>query len=135
MVQSDLGEVHRAVIVRLFRAPVPSLMAGDKGFLRTFENVFTCGGDPPFLLTWSYIARVDFGTTDQGLPLVRVAAASGEKKMSPTDIQACFHTRDSKGLYRIPTKTYYLEFIFDGRDYKPSPSSASAARIFAYPTP
>ena len=119
-------------------------MAGRGGFFEANDTTLTCGwageGEPAFPITRAYIERVEFGREPHGAAsTITVTAAFGRRPMTLQAARACVAAQvptASQGLKRIitpPTKTYRLEFVLDGRDYRSAASSVAAARIFANP--
>jgi hypothetical protein len=64
-----------------------------------------------------------------------VFARYGRMDMTLARVDAClgqpgdFPPRDL--IFIPPTKSYRIDFLFDGHDYKVAPSTAAAAKIFA----
>lgn len=117
--------------------PKPTLMAGERddgAFFAAADDTPTCGWqqgakapdtDP---VIRSHIDKVEFSTrTVSGAPMVSVTASFGKKKMTLAEVEACLaEQRDV-----LPsTKTYRMDFLYDGRRFKPAPSSVEAVRIF-----
>jgi len=101
-----------------------------KPFFRAEDSTGACGGmdrDHPGPIAAASIDKVAFlDRKTGGLPAISVTASFGRKAMTPAQWQSCI---DGK-LPPTPVKTYNLEFQFDGREYKPVPASAAAARLF-----
>ncbi len=103
---------------------------GDTAFFRTEDSVGTCGGldrEHPEPVIAATIDRVDFlPGKSHGLPGIVVTASYGKKPIKSSDWQSCI---DGK-LAPPPTKAYQIEFQFDGTNYRPTPSSAAAVKVF-----
>ena len=77
----------------------------------------------------STIDKVEFLAEKRNdLPVISVTASLGEKQRSHEDIEACKRDPDSMAL--PPSKTYRMEFVFNGHGYEPTPSSAAIVRLF-----
>jgi hypothetical protein len=136
------GSFSTAVYVEDLLSPTSTLMAGGGHFFEVSDNTLTCGYSlsdevESYPLTRGYIERVEFRTNSKGsVPAMSVTAAVGMRPMTPEDVQACFDERNPKKPHRglsflPPTKSYRIDFLFDGHDYKPTPASAAAARAFS----
>lgn len=121
---------------------VEDLAAGEeRGFLSVSDNTgaMECGtnfrGDRVPLVRGG-IEKVEFGISADGRPLVLVTAFTGQKWLNNEEVETCEDMRSgAKPRHELnifpATKTYHLEFFFDGHDFKPTPESADAARLFA----
>jgi hypothetical protein len=120
---------------------VEDLAAGEeRGFLSVSDNTaaMECGtnlrGDRVPLVRGG-IEKVEFGTSADGRPLVSVTAFTGQKWLNNEEVEACEDLRSgAKPRHELnifpATKTYHLEFFFDGHDFKPTAESAEAAQLF-----
>jgi hypothetical protein len=133
------GNIFTELYVEDLLAPRPSLMAGGRGFFQLFDNTFTCGWNiedhaKPDPLMRAFIEKVEFETTAKtDVAPISVTAHFGKRSMKPADVQACeeyLRKRVLGSRFVPPTKTYRLDFIFAGHDYKLTRSSAAVARIF-----
>ena len=126
------GNVWTDLYVEDLLAPTPALMAGKAGFFSAYDNTLTCGqmGDETFPIIRSHIDRVEFISTRRSeVPTITVTATFGKKSTTPEVVKACMGKQDAA----LPvTKSYGIDFLFDGRNYKPSLSSIDAARIFEH---
>ena len=107
------------------------MMAGgnDNGtFFGAFDDTTNCGwqqgdtapGSDPVIR--SHIDKVEFsGRT------VSVFARFGKKQMNREEVRACM-AGDKAGLPK--TKSYRMDFLYDGHGYKPSPASVDAVHVF-----
>jgi hypothetical protein len=95
------------------------------------DNVGTCGwnnGGNPEPLTLNLVDEVRFARNKEGKQTLSIFARHGTRPMTKTDVEACMQgTID----FEPPTKRYRIDFVFDGRTYKPTPASARAMRVFA----
>jgi hypothetical protein len=101
----------------------------EQGFFRAEDSMATCGvdRDQPQPVVAANIEKVEFlSKRINGLPGISVTADYGKRTMKPSDWQACI---DGK-LARPATKTYQIEFQFDGKNYRPAQASQAAARVF-----
>ena len=97
------------------------------GFFTAWSNLFVPCDDPSLYL--STIDKVEFlAKKINDLPVTSVTASLGEKQRSHEDIEACKRDPDSMAL--PPSKTYRMEFVFNGHGYEPTPSSAAIVRLF-----
>ena len=80
-------------------------------FFTVLDNAGTC--DRGHELTRAFIEKVEFAGS-----VISVAASFGQSK--PGDAQPC----------SPPVKSYHLDFVFDGHDYKPTAASAETVRLF-----
>jgi hypothetical protein len=136
------GSVSTELYVEDLLKPSPSLMAGNGGFFSVEDDTRTCGWNSenerkPFPLTRAYIERVSFGPgARKGLPVISVTAAFGKRLIPFQEAQACIDEHNPNkahlGMSLAPsTRSYRVEFFFDGRNYRPSPSSAKTVQMFA----
>jgi hypothetical protein len=136
------GNIWTALYVEDLLAPTTSLMAGDEHFFQVFDNTLTCGwnlDNGPNSLTRADIEKVEFESSKRsGRPAISVTAYIGTRPMTPADAKACIAeqnpTKPHPSLSFLPrTKSYRIDFEFDGRIYTPTPSGAAAAQVFAIP--
>jgi hypothetical protein len=104
------GNVRRELYVEDLLRPAATLMAEDESpFFSANDNSLRCGEDPE--VTRSFIEKVAFAGS-----AISVTASFGQGSSA----QPC----------SPPVKSHHLDFVFDGHDYKPTPASAEAARLF-----
>jgi hypothetical protein len=126
------GNIWTALYVEDLSSPKPALMADGREFFTAYDNTQTCGeswdgGTCP--LVRSHIHRVEFKDSANGdPPAILVSASYGRKATTPAVVSACMNGQ-TRSLPR--TRDHRIEFIFDGHDYRPAPSSVGEARIFA----
>jgi hypothetical protein len=129
------GTVVTGLYVEDLLYPKPTLMAGEDGdgtFFSAFDSTLACGGiqgdeHKPFPLIRTHIDKVEFSTSKNGTPVVTVAARFGKKELTPEDVLACL--AQQPGV--LPrTRSYRMDFLFNGHGYKTAPWSAEAVRIF-----
>jgi hypothetical protein len=94
-----------------------------KGFFSVFDNINALECDEP--LQGGGIENVEFGTAANGGPLVLVTASLGRKSLTPEEKETCEDTvSGAKPRHEIDifpaTKSYHLEFLYDGHDFKPN---------------
>jgi hypothetical protein len=113
--------------------PKPVLMAGEESFFTARDTVGACGWNQedeqkPYPVIRSRIEKVEFSFDKaSGASLVTITATYGKRAMTPEDVKACLANRDSI----LPsTRSYHLQFVFNGYDYSPVPSSANTVRLF-----
>ena len=105
--------------------PVATLMAeGSEPFFSAFDNTATCAEDRPDSVTRSVIDRVEFVPAPSGPARITVTASYGKKSRTPAEIRAC------EPADLPATTAYRIEFVFDGAGYRPTPSTAAAAKVF-----
>jgi hypothetical protein len=130
------GYTWTSVYMEDLLSPKPTLMAGERDdgtFFAAFDSTLTCGWNQdeqqkPYPLIRTDVYRVEFLTNKaNGAPVVSVTASFGKRQMKPEDVEACLAKGD--GILPI-TKSYRMDFLFDGHDYKPAPSSADTVRLF-----
>jgi hypothetical protein len=117
--------------------PNGSLMA-DEGsdFFEAHDSTGTCGYDfedqaNPFPVVRAFIEKVVFPASQPGAgSTISVTASLGLRETTPEIAQACLHAKDGPEAFAPPVKSYHLDFVFDGHDYKPTPASAETARMF-----
>lgn len=118
--------------------PKPALMAGDEndaGFFGAFDDTGTCGWqqetDEPdsATVTHTHIDRVRFHAAvgRNGSPSISVTASFGTRMVNRADIDACIHKRRRLA---VATRSYRMNFFFEGHGFRASPSSVAAVRIF-----
>lgn len=120
--------------------PTPSLMAGsDSAFFSMFDNTLTCGFDliddnKANPITQGVIDKVEVGdVTRNTTPSLAVTVRFGRKLMTPGEVQTCINEIRSGGSssFMPPAKTYRLEFVFDGAQFKLTRDSLAVARTFS----
>lgn len=126
------GSIWTDLYVEDLLDPKPTLMAGNDGtFFETLDDTLTCGwqqgapqpdSDP---VIRSRIDKVEF--SGDNTPLVSVTASFGTKRMTAEEVQSCMVNR---GAFFPRMKTYRMEFVYDGRGFKPTPGSIETVRIF-----
>jgi hypothetical protein len=134
------GTVVSALYVEDLLAPTLVLMAsGGREFFNVLDNVSLAGScrdldGGPVPLRRGGIDKVEFGkNANDGLAVV-VTASLGEKRPTSEEIETCESTlakvepRHKLDVF-LGTKTYHLEFFFDGHDFKPTPEGAKAAQL------
>ncbi len=130
------GIVETDLYVEDLLVPAGALMAADESTQSVFsvtDTTLTCGVNDadernPLPVTRSSIDTVAFSTSGARRAfLIVVEASYGRKNMTPVETSACL-----KGEKSVLPKTtpHRLEFVFDGRATKASPSSAKALRLF-----
>jgi hypothetical protein len=134
------GTVNTQLDVEDILAPEPNLMAGDGGFFQSSDTVETCGGyggeGDPDPLTRAVIERVEFLADEKHADArILVTASFGRRHLTSDQATACIAAQRPGGFgalsFAPATKRYKMQFLFDGHNYKPSPDSRLAARIFA----
>ena len=129
------GVFNTALYVEDLLRPAATLMAEDEApFFSAPNTVLTCGYDPenqskPDPVTRAFIERVEF--TPDVPPAISVTASYGESVLTAAAAKACALSRDRSAAIVVPVTSYRLDFVFDGRDYKPTAASAKVASIFA----
>jgi hypothetical protein len=127
------GNITRELYVEDLLNPSAALMAGEISFFSAFDNTLTCGWTDqdehePYAVVHTQVDKVEFVSSGGGVPVVAVTASFGERTPTPAEVKACMA---NKGSVLPAMKSYHLEFVFNGHDYQPNPSSAGAAKIFA----
>ncbi len=113
--------------------PAATLMAGGASFFSALDNTLSCGwnegrADKPFEIVRAKIEKVEFEVSDgKGPEGVAVTSTFGKRTPTPDEAKACLVGRS---IAPLAAKSYRLEFVFSGRDYKPAASSAAEARVF-----
>lgn len=117
--------------------PKPTLMAGqanDGTFFAAFDDTRTCGWQQGAKeqhrdsVIHTHIDKVEFlrGGRDRALQ-ISVTASFGRQPMTREDVQACLAGKEEV----LPaTRSYRMDFLYDGQGYKPAPSSAETVRMF-----
>jgi hypothetical protein len=128
------GHVEIDLYVEDLLNPTGNLMAGEWHFFEMTDTMGTCGADPEddaetFPVTRAFIEKVEFTA---GTPAgIAVTASYGARPTTPDAAQACLHSRGGLAAFAPPVKSYHLDFVFDGYDYRPTPASvAEMARMF-----
>lgn len=119
--------------------PKPTLRAGeanDGTFFSAFDDTATCGwqqgADAPDVspVIRTNIDEVQFSNRTEpgaGAPSISVVASYGKKQMTLEEIKACMDKQEGV----LPTlKSYRMDFLYDGGDYEPTPSSADTVQMF-----
>jgi hypothetical protein len=119
-------------------------MSGEKGeFFRVFDNTLTCGWhfedeSKTDAIRRASIERVEFNTSnDNDMVSISVTADFGKRPMRAEDAKECIdeqiRRQPNAGSRFFPaTRSYHIDFFFDGHDYKVAPASAAAARVFTH---
>ena len=115
-------------------APAPVLMATEgEEFFSVFDDINALECDEP--LQRGGIEKVEFGTAANVGPLLLVTASLGRKSLTPEEKETCEdRVSAAKPRHEIDifpaTKSYHLEFSYNGRNFKPTPESVATARLF-----
>jgi hypothetical protein len=106
-----------------------SLMATKSHVFEVFNSA-PCGenfgnGPKPDDLRRAVIEKVDFAaSTSGGNPTMVVEFSIGRRAMTPEAARAC----NADSINQVAMQHHRMEFVFDGHDYKPTPSSAALAK-------
>ena len=101
--------------------------SAEAHFFEVSDTTQTCGYNEddeskPFSIERGAIEHVAFESAKaQVVPKINVTVSFGASPMTPDKVQACM---DGAGVV-LPVRSYGLNFIFDGRDYKMAQSSAA----------
>lgn len=132
------GNVGTDLYVEDLLHPTAALMAeGEAPFFSAVDNTGTCGDNPesetkPFPVTRAFIERVEFlSNTPNTGSAIAVTASFGVRPTTRELAEACLRVSDGPTAFAPPAKSYRLDFVFDGHDYKPTAASAETARMFA----
>lgn len=125
------GNIWTALYTEDLSSPKTVLMAGGHEFFTAYDNTIGCGNFQSEIVR-SHISRVEFvDRADGHVPAIWVSASFGKQTATAASLGACM----SKKAGSLPeTRNYRMQFIFNGDDYRPAPSSISKARIFALQT-
>jgi hypothetical protein len=122
--------------------PAEVLMASEMGaeFFTAIDDTATCGTPDgtsahPKPVTLAWIERIVFRESRHGSPALVVIARYGRRQMTGEDVEVCLGQRKATNHHLVAgffpmTRAYRIEFEFDGHTYKPTPSTAWAARVF-----
>ncbi len=117
--------------------PGDTLTAAEgPNFFEAHDNTGTCGVNPEdetitFPVTRAFIEKVEFPASQPGAgSAISVTASFGLRETTPEIAQPCLHAKDGPVAFAPEVKSYHLDFVFDGHDYKPTPASAETARRF-----
>jgi len=103
----QFGHVSTALYIEDLLNPVRSPRSDGPHFFELWDNTRRCDEDP----VWRrFIEKVEFAGSG-----ISVTASFGEGSSA----QSCLP----------PVKSYHLDFVFDGHDYKPTPASAETLRM------
>ena len=102
-------------------------------FFSVFDDINALECDEP--LRRGGIEKVEFGTAANVGPLLLVTASLGRKSLTPEEKETCEDmVSAAKPRHEIDifpaTKSYHLEFSYNGRNFKPTPESVATARLF-----
>lgn len=133
------GNVWTQVYSEDLLHPKGNLMADEAhGILEAPDNVASCGyifgrEAHPAPVMRSAIGRVAFGTGPDGYPSFFVEFLFGRLSPTTEQLKACtgnqFSDEPQKAKALIPRmKRFRMDFVFDGHEFKPTPSSASLAK-------
>jgi hypothetical protein len=106
-----------------------NLMASH-GIFEVFDNTAPCASyDEKSTLTHALIDSVEFVAKDTGVPAIFVGLSVGKRAMTPAGRETCNAAIPAHRSSFMPDMRHYrMVFVFDGHDYKPTPSSAALAR-------
>ena len=124
IIHAAQGNLARQLALEDLNAPKPMW---DHPILEVEDTVRSCGelaagAESPEPAVRAYIERVEF--TARGMS---VYARYGKRPLTEAELEECGHGRSD---FRIPTKPYHIEFLFDGKTYQIATQSRAAARIF-----
>jgi hypothetical protein len=130
------GNIWTVLYAEDLLSPTTNLMTGeDKNghFFELFDNTGTCGENPeddskPESLQYGFVERVEFKNSGVSVPAISVTAQSGERPMTPRDVDACIDEQNPnkahKGLsFLPPTKREQTDFVFERGTYHRSPAA------------
>jgi hypothetical protein len=101
--------------------PQPALMGTDSpGIFEVLDDTAFCATNKPYTLKHAVIEKVEF--TDVAMSVV---FSQGARPTTPADAEAC---KASRPKLLPPMHRYRMDFLFDGHNYKPTPSSAALAK-------
>ena len=79
------------------------------------------------------IDKVEFGTAANRGPLVSATVSYGVKSLTPEEAKLCEEMLGGEKPFQMDifpaTKSYRLEFFFDGRNFEPTPESAATLHL------
>jgi hypothetical protein len=109
--------------------PEGSLMAGESHILSVFDNTLACAYyDSTSTLKHTVIEKIDFANASGERPAMSVTFSIGTRLMTPEAKDACTAQPQRRSSYMPPMRRYTLDFVFDGHDFEPTPSSAELER-------
>lgn len=126
------GYKSRFVYSAIFR---PDGSAQRKFPFMTHDTVGRCGetlyGKPDGPTQRSQILSVKFPDLNgDGLPDLSITATLGRKLFSVSERKACTFPPANYVPSTIPAKTYRLDYVFDGRGFRPTPATRQDLRSF-----
>ena len=121
-------------------APSNILMSADgkSTFFQVFKNTLTCGwnsddNSKPYSLIRSAIEKVEFKNDVK--PIMSITATFGKRLLSLEDAKTCIDEQVKKPNEPVrfypATKSYRVDFVFNGHEFKISPYSAAFAQILS----
>lgn len=118
------GNVKTLLFVEDMLAPVATLMTGEGHFFEAIDDVIGCGWNAsdeskPDPVTRTNIEKIEFVRDSQGRSVVSVSGQTGERRMTADEAKKCWESTNPMA-FAPPTKPYHLDFVFDGKDYKPA---------------
>ncbi len=129
------GLIGTSLFVEDLTSPTRVLMATDGSeFFTAEDDTLACGfkGDqdnPPGPITRAVVKSVEFlPASVNGSAALRVTAEFGKRTLTAAESKDCY-THQSK--YIPPTKTYRIDFLFDGHTFLPTRQSVAAFQVFA----
>ena len=114
-------------------------MADESHFLELIDNTSTCGYNDedetrPNSLTRAFVQKVEFPARNPRRDsAISVTFGLGNRSMTREEVQACLDEQNPKRPHRgvsfAPSvRSYHIDFLFDGHDYRPTPASAARMR-------
>jgi hypothetical protein len=104
--------------------PQGSLMATESHIFEVFDNTLPCAYyDETHTLKHAVIEKVDFA--DQAMS---VTFSLGQRQMTPGATDACTAQPPRRSSFMPTMHQYRMDFVFDGQNYKTTPSSAALAK-------
>ena len=119
------GNIWTQLYIEDLLHPRPVLMASNShGIFEVFDNTVTCGGnDNTHTLKHAVIENADFTKLTMS-----VTFSLGQRQMTPEATDACTAQPPRRSSFIPPMHRYRMDYVFDGQNYKPTPSSAALAQ-------
>jgi hypothetical protein len=132
----EQGYMTTSVSVEDLLSPRLALMADENNnasFFSAPDDTGTCGWPDDVderggkTITSRQVERVEFSLDEKHTPLISITAATGKKRMTRADVDACVHLR-TKPV--VPGRKYRMVFKFNGNTFEPTPASLAAVKLF-----
>jgi len=106
--------------------PKGSLMATESHIFAVFDNTLACAYyDNSSTLKHTVLEKIDFTNAPGDRQTMSVTFSLGARVMAPEAKDACTARPQHRASFLPPMRRHTLDFVFDGHNFEPTPSSGA----------